>query len=574
MDNPRQESTPKSIGSFTRNALFLNGMLNKLPGEKPTEEKLTAPEFVHPIFTRQDFANTLQNYNQHIKKYNLKLWIENAGVRKYNKAVIRARKGASIPMEQKVREQIWKETNKDLSAEAYNEAVEAYNLENGLQLRKKSLSQPVKPDSEKYFQAFLYQYNSQLFRRKACRAQLDVYVPGELPQFDLYPNKIIEVERNGVRNLPVSVETIRHHRERLEEAGVFTHSLYRGATRAVKMTFNASILSITDNGLPKNTATDNQLLTRERTNKVPHNNVSSREHVLKKDKVREEGVVTPEKGAPTNFNGTGTSTKTPKRQDGKKPDPLNNPDADYRKKINQAANSDTKNEVSELLATRIQEKKDLVRGLSAGDFDKYQRVPEKMAMQEAFRGALHPDDYKELAIQDIFRFAAIIFTALNVHPGSWMNAYKLWLNEKFKSPNGYTLNKANIYSQWMHYIEILKEVRKFTKNHPEWQPHYPSQYFDPARKFKENNSFEYASRHFRLGEKETNTAQQRRIKAGKSLKIKTDVKKAQEQIKRMISGKISLDQLFDYVQQNCDKQVQKNLDKLVKREMKNKNTNA
>lgn len=569
MNHPRQESTPRSIGSFTRNELFLNGMLNKLPGRKPQETISTEPEFVHPILTKQDFAKSLANYNQHVKKYNLQLWIDSVEIRKYNKEVIRERKTASVTIEQRVKEQLWKETNKDLSPEDYNTAVEEYNTKNGLQLRKKPLKQPVKPESEKYFLAFLYQYNAQLFRRKDARIKLEVFVPGELPQFDLYPNKIIDVERNGVKNLPVTVETVRHHRERLEEARVFTHSQYRGATRAVKMTFNASILSITDNGSSKNPPSDNQAVRGERTNKVPHNNVSSRDHVLEENKIREQGVASSKKAEATHSNCTEKTTKTPKRQDGKKTNAPNTPAGEYRKKLSRAANSTAsrqKNEVSEVLAGRIQEKKDLARSLAAGDFDKYRRIPEKMAMQEAFRGALHQDDYRELAIQDIFRFSAVIFKDLDVHPGSWMNAWKIWLAEKFKSPNGYTLNKQNIYTQWMRYIEIIKEVRKFAKNHPDWQPHYPSLYFDPTRRYKENNSFEYASQHFRLGDKQTSTAQQRRIKAKKSLQTKTDVKKAQEQIRRMITGNITMDQLFDYVSQNCDRQVQKNLDKLVRKE--------
>lgn len=562
MNTPRQESNPKQIGSLTRNYLQVNGLLNKLPGQEqqpsPTEQA-----FVHPILTPEDFKNSLENYNRHIKKYNLEVYMESAGIRKYNREVRRARTGASVPMEQRVKEEIWKETNKNLPPEEYNAAVEAYNDRNGLQLRKKPLRQPVKPESEKYFLAFLYQYNAQLFRRKASRISLEVHVPGELPQFDLYPNKIIEAERNGVRILPVSVETVRGHRERLEEAGVFLNHRFRGANRAVKMTFNPEILSITDNGSPKNTPSENQRVRKERTNKVPHNNVSSREHSLEKDKIRDEGVAPDKKSGSTHHNCTEESTKAPKRQGGKFSDAPNDQTGNYRKKLNRAA---AKNELSEVLSGQIQEKKDLARSLSSGKFENYRRISEKVATKEAFYGALHQDDFKELAIQDIFRFSASIFSALDVHPGSWMNAYKIWMTEKFTSPNGFTLNKQNILSQWQRYITILKEIKNFAKIHPEWQPHYPSLYFDPARKFKENNSFEYASQNFRLGDKEPKSAKQRKIDAGKSLRHKTDVKKAQEQIRRMISGKISLDQLFDYVQQNCNKKVNQNLNYLVKKE--------
>ncbi len=562
MSSPRQESTLRHIGSITKSYLQLNGLYNKLPGQEQKQAP-QEPAFVHPILSKEDFNNSLENYNQHIKKYNLEVFMESGELHKYNKEVIRARKGASIPVEQRVKEEIWKQEHKSLSPEEFNEAVEAYNEANGLQLRKKILRQEVKPSSEKYFLAFLYQYNAQLFRRKASRIQLEVHVPGELPKFDLYPNKIIEVERNGVRILPVSVETVRQHRERLEEAGIFLDHQFRGANRAVKMRFNPEILSITDNGSPKNTLTENQTVTKERANKVPHNNVSSREHSLEKDKIRDEGVVPEEKSGPTQNICTEEATKAPKRQDGKFACTPNQQAGNYRKKLNQGA---AKNELSEVMASRIQEKKDLARSLAAGKFDSYRRISEKVAMKEAFYGAMHQDDFKELAIQDIFRFSASIFSSLDVHPGSWMNAYKIWMAEKFMSPNGFTLNKQNILSQWQRAITILQEIKKFSKNHPDWQPHYPSLYFDPARKFKENNSFEYASQNFRLGDREPKSAKQRKLEAGKSLRHKTDVKKAQEQIRRMIHGKISLDQLFDYVQQNCNKEVNNNINSLVKKE--------
>lgn len=565
MSFPRQDSQPRQIGSITRNYLQFNGLLNKLPGK---EEKSTPqePAYVHPLLTPEDFKNSLANYNRHIEKYNLEVYMESASIKEYNGRVKSNRTGAEITVDQQVREQLWKKDHKDLSPLEYNEAIEEYNAKNGLQLHKKVLRQPVSPTSEKYFLAFLYQYNSQLFRRKASRIQLEVHVPGELPQFDLYPNKIIEAERDGVKILPVSIETVRHHRERLEEAGVFLDYQFRGPNRAVKMRFNPAILSITDNGIPKNSAAENQSVRGEKANKVHYNNVSSREHSLEKNKIRDEGVASAEKAKATNFSCTRTATKTsteePNRQGGKNPDTVNS-QAEKNRKISSRA---AENELSEILQDRIQTKTDLARALADGTFDRYRRITEKVAMQEAYRGAMHPDDFKELAIQDIFRFSASIFTSLKVHPGSWVNAYKIWMKEKFTSPNNLTLSKQNILSQWMRYIIILKEIKKFAKNHPEWQPHYPSLYFDPLRKFKEHNSFEYASQHFRLGDKEPKSTTQRKAAAGKSLRHKTDVKKAQIKIQETLRGKISMDQLFDYVQQNCNKKVNENLSRLFKKE--------
>lgn len=555
----------RTIGSITNSILQLNGLKTRLPEQEKSPEALSeAPEFIHPIITKEGFRKTLDNYRLHIKKYNVKVWMENAQVRSYNQEVIRHRKTIKVSTEQKIREQAWKEERSSYSAEEYNQEVEKYNAQHGLQLRKKNLRQEVKPATEKFFVAFLHQYNMQLFNRKRFRTELGVNVPGELPKFDLYPNKIVEAQRNGCPDLPVSVETVRHHRERLQEAGVLTGYQYRGPNRAVKIAFNPAVLTITDNKTPKNTPTGNQRLTEEKTNKVPHNNVSSRNHISDKFQVREEGA----SQSSAHKDCTRTSTKTPKRQ------------KNHAKPTVKGASSTKKNQtgprenytISEILAANLDEKRELAQDLSSGKHNNYQEISPKIAQNEAYYGALHPDDFREVAIQDIFKFSASIFSNLeNTHPGSWMNAIKLWMALKFKSFTGKTLSKPNIYEKWQETILVLKEVKKFQKNHPDWQPHYPSLYFDPARTHKENNSLEYALRHFRVDTEEVESFQKRKAKAEKSKRYKTDVKKAREKIRLYLHGKISLDEVYDYVKFNCGKSVFEKLGTLIKKEFKKEN---
>ncbi len=564
MSNLRNPSSPQQIGNLTRNVLMMNGLINNLP-KKSQEQAPHTPAFVHPILTSEDFKQTLANYNLHIKKYNMQLWMEQAETRQYNKQVIRHRKSICVSIEQKVKEQIWKASRKDLDTEAYNEAVEAYNKENGPQLRKKFGKLEVKADSEKYFLAFLHQYNMQLFNRKKNRIQLNVHVQSDLPKLEIYPNKIIEAERNGCKNLPVSVETVRHHRERLEEAGVLVDYSYHGPNRPVKIAFEASILSITDNGTPRNAFTDNQAVSSLQTNKVPHNNVSSR-NTINKFKIREEGD---SQNSESSSSCTKESTKEPKRQGTKNPVAPNKQEGDLQKKFTGGREiMAKKNELSAVLMDQLEEKTEMAQDLAAGKYTNYQAISSKIAQNEAYLGAMHPEDFKELAIQDIFKFSASMFQDMEVHPGSWMNAYKFWVADYFKSFTGKTFSKQNLLPKWMKCIQVLREVKKYQKSHSKWQPAFPSLYFDPARTFKENNSFEYALKFFRLDDEKTESFQQRKIKANKSARYKTDLQKAREQIKLMVNGKISLDRVYEYVGQNCNKQVNNNLNNLIKKEFK------
>ena len=611
-------SQPTSIGHLISNRVALKHL------SQPREEVQAPPEpeankFVYPILTSKgkdnDFALTIKNYNRHVKKYNLQVWIDNAPVREFNKEVIHFRKEASITTEQKVREGIWKEEHKHLDPEAYNLAVFKYNKENGPQLRQKNLKQPVKKDSEKFFIAILHQYNMQLFKQQSLRKQLGIMHLAQLPKVEIYPNKLVEAERDGYQVLPVSVETVRHHRERLEQAGVLSGYEFRGDHRAVKMRINSGILSITDNGFSKKTETENQSLTESETNKVPHNNVSSRGHVVNKIKIRDKGVSAI---APTTSLPAAGSTRSPIKQDaenfdaGKKINTgaesfsADGPDLEdltfvedpSKKNLTPASENSTngvefgpekiknstngvenraatshknapvdKSPQSTVLTNSLIEVPHLVKGLAAGKYVKYRSLSAKIMQREAYYGAMHPEDFVELVIQDLFKFSSSIFQKLDkVHPGSWMNAYKVWLGDKFKSPNGHRLSKPLLFERWGKCLEILKEVKAYAKKHEEWYPHYPSLYFDPVRNKSEHNSFEYAYLNFRLEEERVDTYKVRKINAAKSLRHKTDVKKAQEKMRMYLNGKLDLQEVYDYAHHNLSRTVNEKLNDIFKRE--------
>ncbi|RXG32022.1 hypothetical protein [Leeuwenhoekiella marinoflava] len=620
----KAQSQPTALGHLINNRMGLKHLAQPQESKSPAPIAIGAePEanrFVYPILTSKgkenDFAVTIRNYNRFVKDYNHKVALENAKVRKFNKEVIRYRKQATVTTEQRVKEAIWKEEHSHLDPEAYNTAVAKYNKENGPQLRQKNVKQPVKKDSEKFFIAILHQFNMQLFKRQSLRKQLGIAHLAEIPKAEIYPNKIVELERDGYKVLPVSVETVRHHRERLEEAGVLSHYEFRGDHRAVKVRINPQILSITDNGIQKKTVSENQQLTESQTKKVPHNNVSSRGHVVNKNKIRDKGVsasaqttIIPAEGysgvsataETTQFAAQG-STRSPIKQDAKNFDTgkksgaatvkKNSPGAAPEKKfLHPPAENSTavvefsrksggdstavvenekpvdKNPQSAVLTNSLIDPAYFVKALSSGKYIKYRHLEPKVFQQEAYYGAMHPDDFVELAIQDLFKFSSSIFEKLDeVHPGSWMNAYKLWIADKFKSFNGHRLNKPNIFERWGKCLEVLKEVKAYAKNHPEWYPHFPSLYFDPARTQSEHNSFEFAYRNFRLEDERVDTYKRRKINANKSLRHKTDVKKAQEKIRLWLRGKLDLQDVYDFAQHNLDRKVNEKINDLIQRE--------
>jgi hypothetical protein len=535
----------QSIGHITNSILQMNGLRSR-DHKAPEQSKPSPDDFIHPILTSGNFRETIKLYNKYISIYNMKVRFNNSKVETYNMQVIKNRRNAKILNKQKFKELLWREHHKHLEPEAYNLAVEAYNNVHGKQFRKKNLVQEVKPDTEKYFITFLHHYNMQLFKRKTLRVKLDVSVPGSLPKLDLYPNKIIESMRDGVKNLNVCKETVKHHRDRMLEAGVLHSYQFRGPNRAIKIAFNDDLLSITDNQNPQNRSTDNQLVTPEIANKVQYNNVSSRKNLLENNQYRGKGDA-----KASVYNVTKEATEKP---GGKMPDLKNGP-SEFSK-------------ISSVLSATLEEKGKLARDLSANKYTEYKPLDLRITQTEAFYGNMHPDDFKEMAIQEVFKFANGLFTDLDVHPGSWTNAIKIWQKEKFISFTKKTFSKPNILQEWQKMITVLREIKKYKQNNSEWTPTFPSLYFDPSRRYKENNAFEYALKFFRIEAPDVTPQTTRKKEAHKDLEKKTDVKKAIIKIREFLRDKIELQELYDYVNYNCNPQVFKNLHELINKEMK------
>jgi len=556
-------SNPRHISSFT-DSLRINALLPPQPIAEQKQEAVS-PEYIHPILTSEDFKRTITKYQQHIKQYNLEVWILNVEIRKYNKPVIAFRKSAQLTREEKIREYIWREENKLLEPEAYNEAVEAYNNENGLQIRKKAVKQKVKPESERYFISFLHQFNMQLFNRKKFRIKLDIHLRTSLPKLEIYPNKIVSMEREGCIQLDVCTDAVRHHRVRLEEAGVLQDYSYHGPNRPVKIAFNETILSLTDNEIPPAALAGNQLVTSPQTDKVVHNNVSSRVTLLEEYKKSIDGDFGKSKSSAIPAE---LSTRTPRMQGAKSTDADKKNKPAARKKIQDAL---SKNELSTTLTQLVDHRTDFVRELAQGIHDNYQPLSSKIYQQEAYYGAMHPTDFKELAIQDVFKFSAGIFTDLEVHPGSWMNAYKIWMAEMFQNFNNQQLSKPNLLAKWMKSIEVLRQIKKYKLKHPDYTPTFPSLFFDTTRTEKHHNSFAFAYKNFKLEEEKVSSFQKRKINADKSSRHKADLEKAILKIRLVLNGKCDLQDAWNYVRRNCNKEVTANFEKIYKAEFKKSN---
>ena len=161
--------------------------------------------------------------------------------------------------------------NKSLSARAYNNLADEFCQQYGMVVSKKKI-QVVKYAAELIFQNLLHLYNSQLMKRNEQYIKLGVTAIGPIEEFKINSFLVTQLKRNGIASLDLCSKTVRNHRQRLEECGVFVDYVYKGQNKPVEVHINPNVLIVFDLKTSKLSAIENQCVTSENRKVLPDNN--------------------------------------------------------------------------------------------------------------------------------------------------------------------------------------------------------------------------------------------------------------------------------------------------------------
>ncbi|QED37992.1 hypothetical protein FK178_09750 [Antarcticibacterium arcticum] len=509
-------------------------------------------EYVDPILTTEDFKSSMENYRKVVDAYNIKVKEENILITTYNKRIKKAIDTQPLTrQEQKI---LIKFNNMiaPLNTWERNERVDSFNGCNRPMAQKDKIH-TIKYHTEQIFSAILWHYNKQLYKRKAIRHQLEVYIPGKLPYIELHTGWITTAKVNDVVRLNVCQKTFRRQRKRLEEAGILQDYIFEGSSRPVKMRINPEILSITDNFAGKNPATENQHTTPTQRTVLPHNKVSNRT-VLNNLKIKANVDKHSDirSSAPGLTSSTFSFYKT------------------TRKQVEEKVDAGPKNlTLSDFLGEKIDDPADFVENLAAHRYDKYTPLRIEILEKEAFAGALDRDQYKELVLQDFFKTAAKLWKGKSPYPGSWTKAYNTWKNEKFITHSGDSSNKYVVLQRVAELRYRVTGVSRFLKNHPDFNLLYPGDYFDVTRTTAKEGGFEYTEKmwkkHIAYLETKKEEKQKTVATASKRKKRLTDRQKVDNHVKAYLKGKFYLEELLTKVEQLGNKELYRNLPEIIKK---------
>lgn len=511
---------------------------------------------VYPAIIEEAFSTTMDNYRKYIASYNFKTEAENEIIKKHNASVTEFCKQNLLSEVQTAFRKVFLSSKKSLMPRAYNEAVNEFCKDYGLIVEKKKI-QSVKYATEIVFQNLLHLYNSQLMKRNEKFIKSGITAKRPIQEFKVNSFLVTELKRKDIHSIDICTKTVRNHRQRLQEAGVFVDYHFAGQNRPVEVHINPEILVVLDMKTSKIKSVENKIVRIEYWNLLPDNNESTRtilNEYQKNENVENISQDTRSSGEALTPSHLFFSTRT---------------HASKQENSNQGAGAKTvkvQNTLSEKLQELIIHPQELAVNLANGEYLNYKPIDIRYLFKEAFSGTLTNDEFRELAIQDFFKTISKIYRFSTPFAGSWKKAITLYYQNKWIAFTGNSFNKSVLVDEIQQMRWRIEWARKwFLKN--QFPPLFPYEYFDMTRKTSKEVGFEYTkakwnehllsiAKYDALKKKQNCDAQRRK-------ETINHAKKCETALNRFFKNKVTYTQLYDYAQKNLPKEYIEKLPDLI-----------
>lgn len=514
---------------------------------------------VYPAIVDEAFSQSMDNYRKYVSVKNFQVSAENELIKSWNQTVRIFRKENNLNEVQTEFSKQFPKTHKNLEPTQYNEKVEEFVKEYGMIVRKKNMI-TIKPIAEAIFQNMLYDYNKQLMKKNNRFIACTITHKTPIEPYKLNGYKLSEQKRNGVKSLNMCRKTILNHKKRFEEFGVLQNSEFHGWQRATTTVINPEILVFKDLYNQKLTRAENQAVTSQKGKIVPNNNENLTRTFIKESK--NEGKVENssfDKEFPpvTPFNLLFTRT------------PSSNTEFQT---VGAAANVKVLNTPSEIAINTIISDGELAKQLENHAFNNYKPLDIRFLHSLAFNGVLTDEEFYDVAMIDYFKgLQKNIYKKQGVYFGSWYNAIKMFRKQRWVLFNGNVFKKSHIVDEISQYRWRIQWARTWFIKNPNVNPLFPNQYLDVTRKNAKEIGFEFTKIKYKAmldDNAKYDAILKKQAKQGELRKTANNHnKKLETQLNRFVKNKITLTQLYDYVEKNLPKEFAEKLPDIIETKM-------
>jgi len=514
-----------------------------VPVSTPVESSGIIKAF-EPAIAAEAFAKTMDNYRVYAAGYNFRTNAENELIEKHNAAVQIYKKSNQLTDAENHIIANFSKRFKGLKNRAYNTEVDNAGIY--ARLLTKRRIQTLKYTTELMFSNMMHSYDRQLDKRNTEYKRLHINYANPVQAFLINSFHITNLQRNGVVSIDVCTKTVRNHRYRLEEAGVFLNSTFVGRYTGVAVTVNPEILVIIDLKTNKLATAENQPLNPDSGKELPKHYEVARANKEQYKKSEAASQSSFDKVSPTSTvleSSQSIVAGTPQSK------------AIQKFAGGPAAPKDVKFEesLSHNLRNLIIHPQQLALELATGKHDSYIPIDVRLLYKEAMGGYLTRAEFRELVIQDFFKNSAKLYRGATPYAGSWKRAINYWYEHKFITFNGFHFQKVNIIDDVTQLRWRLEHARKFFLR-TGIPTLYPSNYFDFTRKSSKEIGFEFTVKAWKrhVDYEARKPENQKKIEKNAKLRLETVnySMKFDAAVRRFLTNKITVNQLLDYVENN------------------------
>lgn len=173
----------------------------------------------------------------------------------------------------------------------------------------------------------------------------------------------------------------------------------------------------------------------------------------------------------------------------------------------------------------------------------------------AYNGILTREEFYDVAMTDFFKtLQKNIYKTQPVYFGSWYNAIQEFRKQRWVLFSGDQFQKSHIVDEISQYRWRIQWARTWYLKNPIVKPLFPNQYLDVTRKNAKEVGFEYTKEKYKmmLQDNAKYDAIAKKQLANARLRKETINwnKKLETHLNRFVKDKITLTQLYDYVENN------------------------
>ena len=569
MNNKPQPIANKLIQGLAQNFSFTEPTSEK---SKKTTSKASKYLFeqkvegLQPIsgywlfLTKEAFSITMDNYRLFATQHNNEVYAANVEIDNYNASVANFLAENPLNEVQKAFGAIFVKTNSKKTAKEYNALVEDFNEQRGLCLTKKPLP-TLKYGSEVVFQNMLHLYGCQLAKYANEHIKLATNEKQTVKAFSCNSYHIVSLERSNdtetiVKSINVCTKTIRNHRAKLEEAGVFIDYEFRGHKKGVDLQFNPTILTLFDAKTNYFTSSENQVLSPQTRKKFPYKNKENTRTLIKINNTEnpqgdflDKGTASPD----LLFDFYGNIQVHDKK--GKLEGGAENVKicAENVKIDTKEANSEQT--ISDKFKNYLHRDRDLIQRLAKGEFHNYKRLDFKYLEKEAYNGTLLRAEMMEVVKHEFFKQLSRIYRKSTPYIGTWQRAFEEF-DEQFYVSNGngkFLVSKDMMVDKLKKWCWMIHKAEKWFKK-ANIRPLNPHHYLDTLRKDKKEIGFFFLEKHYKAHIKDQENKPLRiankKKEANKRAVNINYSRKFDGKMAQFMRNKISLNEFIEYVQAN------------------------